>query len=113
MVLLLTSLLLLLLIIHRHLVDDCDDSLGVLHAVPDICCPGGGGWGRGTVWKSEGGGGGDEGRGEGGVGWLGGWERGNMPWPLVPWTSLSIYIGGPWLGISGGFPSHTPFSRTP
>ena len=43
MVLLLTSLL-LLLIIHRHLVDDCDDSLGVLHAaVPDIWRPGGGG----------------------------------------------------------------------
>ena len=41
--------LLLLLIIHRRLVDDSDDSLAVLHAMPGIW-----GWGEGTVWTSEG-----------------------------------------------------------
>ena len=59
-------LLLLLSTIHRHLVDDSDDSLGVLRETPGIWFPGGGGGGgvlRGTVWKSEGWGGGDEGRG--------------------------------------------------
>ena len=45
----------LLLIIHRHLFDDSDDSPGFLHAIPGNWSPGGGG--RGTVWKSEGGGG--------------------------------------------------------
>ena len=40
------------------LVDNSDNtnSLGILHAIPGIWCPGGGG--RGTVWKSEGGWGG-------------------------------------------------------
>ena len=39
---------LLLLIIHCHLVDNSDDydSLGVLHAIPGIWCPGGGGEGN-------------------------------------------------------------------
>ena len=37
------TFLLLLLIIHRLLVDDSDDSLGVLHAIPGIWCPGVGG----------------------------------------------------------------------
>ena len=61
----LTFLLLLLLIIHRLHVDDSDDSLGILHAVPGIWCPGVGG---GEQYESlKVGGGMREGEGVGGI----------------------------------------------